>query len=278
MISKFIFYLCTQKNRINMGRVAKTSENRLSSFPMNKENPFLKQAVQEVNRSVVRKWKNTAGSDAKAISLVVDPESGEMVGQTTFMRRIEVDEDKFTKLYLDQFQAFFDLTTAGIRVFGYIMTCMRPRNDMILFDREQCQEYTHYKAVESVYKGLTELVKAGIIARGSSDNLYFINPLIAFNGDRARFVHEYVKKPKKTKKVIEDPNQLRLDFDGDGFTQDGIDLAEKVTTMDYLQDRSVMRERALKNFRSGQQQEEMQTVVPEYQEQLSSEEMSNYQK
>lgn len=199
-----------------MGRVAKlNTEGRLSSFPQNTKNPFLKQAIQEVDRHIVHKWKNTAGSDQKAISLVIDPDSGEIVGQTTFMRQIEVDEDKFTKLYLTQFQAFFDLTTAGIRVFGYVMTCMKPKNDMIYFDRDECMEYTKYKSVESVYRGLTELLNAGIIARGKNDNVYFINPLIIWNGDRARFVTEYVKKSKK-KKQLEDKNQLTIDFpDGD---------------------------------------------------------------
>ena len=199
-----------------MGRVAKlNTEGRLSLFPQNTKNPFLKQAILEVDRHIVHKWKNTAGSDQKAISLVIDPDSGEIVGQTTFMRQIEVDEDKFTKLYLTQFQAFFDLTTAGIRVFGYVMTCMKPKNDMIYFDRDECMEYTKYKSVESVYRGLTELLMAGIIARAKNDNFYFINPLIIWNGDRARFVTEYVKKSKK-KKQLEDKNQLTIDFpDGD---------------------------------------------------------------
>lgn len=200
-----------------MGRVAKlNTEGRLSLFPQNTKNPFLKQAILEVDRHIVHKWKNTAGSDQKAISLVIDPDSGEIVGQTTFMRQIEVDEDKFTKLYLTQFQVFFDLTTAGIRVFGYVMTCMKPKNDMIYFDRDECMEYTKYKSVESVYRGLTELLNAGIIARGKNDNVYFINPLIIWNGDRARFVTEYVKKSKKKKKQLEDKNQLTIDFpDGD---------------------------------------------------------------
>ena len=35
---------------------------------------------------------------------------------------------------------------------------------------------------QAVYKGLAELVKAEIIARGPADNLWFINPLIVFNG------------------------------------------------------------------------------------------------
>ena len=104
-----------------------TKSIKLTDFPANVENPFLKQAVQEVDKHIVHKWRNTAGSDQKAISLVIDPESGEVMGQTTFMRQIQVDEDQFTKLYLTQFRAFFDLTQAGIRVFGYIMTCMKPR-------------------------------------------------------------------------------------------------------------------------------------------------------
>lgn len=195
------------------------AEGRLSSFPQNIENPFLKQAVQEVDKKVVHKWKNTAGSDKKAILAVVNPDSGEIMGQTTFMRQIEVDEDKFTKLYLGQFQLFFDLTTAGIRVFGYIMTCMKPKNDMVYFDRDDCIAYTKYKSVESVYRGLTELLKAGIIARGKNDNIYFINPLIIWNGDRVRFVNEYVKKSRK-KNHVDDPNQLSLDFHEDAVADE----------------------------------------------------------
>ena len=195
------------------------NENRFSSFPMNRENPFLKDAVQEVDKRVVHKWKNTAGSDKKAILAVVDQDTGQVMGQTTFMRQIEVDEDQFAKIYLREFTKFFDLTTVGIRVWGYIMTCMRPRNDMILFDREDCLSYTQYKSTESIYRGLTELLKAGIIARGSSDNIYFINPLIIFNGDRARFVTEYVKKSRK-KKPGDDPNQLKLDFHEDADAEE----------------------------------------------------------
>ena len=191
--------------------MAKKDITKLSDFPLNRENPFLKQAVQEVDKHVVHKWKNTAGSDKKAVLTVVNPDSGEIMGQTTFMRQIEVDEDQFAKLYLTQFQAFFDLTTAGIRVFGYIMTCMRPRNDMVFFDLEDCKAYTKYNSKVSIYKGLAELVSGGIIARGRSDNLYFINPLIIWNGDRVRFVNEYVKKSRK-KKSLDDPNQLSIDF------------------------------------------------------------------
>ena len=86
---------------------------------------------------------------------------------------------------------------------------------MIYFDLQECLAYTKYNSKTMVYRGLAELVNGGIIARGKNDNVYFINPLIIWNGDRARFVTEYVKKSKK-KKQLEDKNQLTIDFpDGD---------------------------------------------------------------
>jgi hypothetical protein len=61
---------------------------------------------------------------------------------------------------------------------------MKPKNDMIIFDRRKCLEYTQYKSDKAIYKGLAELVQSEIIARGPNEYNWFINPLIVFNGDR----------------------------------------------------------------------------------------------
>ncbi|KAA4721493.1 hypothetical protein F3B30_23750 [Bacteroides fragilis] len=118
-------------------------------------------------------------------------------------------------LYLSNFAAFFDLSQAAIRVFGYFMTCMKPKNDLIIFNRKKCLEYTKYKTDKAVYKGLAELVKAEIIARGPADNLWFINPLIVFNGDRVTFAKTYVRKKTLAaqKKEEAEKRQLSLGFD-----------------------------------------------------------------
>lgn len=48
---------------------------------------------------------------------------------------------------------------------------------------------------ESVfYRGIKELIEKRIIAKTNEKNWYFINPAIVFNGDRARFVSEIIKK------------------------------------------------------------------------------------
>lgn len=173
--------------------MAKKQEIRISSFTRNEENPFMKQAIEGIENHVVKKYKSSTGSDKKAVVAVADTDNGE-VFKTSFIRQIEVDEEQFAKLYLSNFAAFFNLSTSAIRVFGYILTCMKPKNDMVIFFLDKCKEYTEYKSKETIYKGLAELVKSEIIARGPADNLWFINPLIVFNGDRVSFTKTYVKK------------------------------------------------------------------------------------
>ena len=187
---------------------------KLTDFQKNEENPFMKQAIEGIENHVVKKYKSNSGGDKRAVVALADTETGE-VFKTSFIRQIEVDEEQFTKLYLSNFAAFFDLSQAAIRVFGYFMTCMKPKNDLIIFNRKKCLEYTKYKTDKAVYKGLAELVKAEIIARGPADNLWFINPLIVFNGDRVTFAKTYVRKKTLAaqKKEEAEKRQLSLGFD-----------------------------------------------------------------
>lgn len=180
--------------------------SNIRSFEKNKENPFLKEAIEQIQSGIVKKYKNTSGTSRNAILQAVNSE-GELVGHTSFIQQIEVDEQKFTKIYLSQFSAFFELNQQGIKVFGYIMTKLNPKQDMFIFLMDECREYTGYKNHRSVHQGVSALLENKIIARGPSDSLYFINPMIAFNGDRVSFTKTYVKK-QKGKQI--DPNQINL--------------------------------------------------------------------
>lgn len=178
----------------------------LLDFAKNKENPFLKEAVEQIQQSIVKKYKNTSGTSKNAILQAVNSD-GELVGHTSFIQQIEIDEEQFTKIYLSQFSAFWNLKTQAIRVFGYIMTKLVPKQDLFSFFLDECMEHTGYKSEKSVYIGLASLLQNQIIARGRNDSHYFINPMIAFNGDRVTFAKTYVKKQKG--KII-DPNQTNI--------------------------------------------------------------------
>ncbi len=182
----------------------------LSKYELNKENPFLKQALEQIQSNIVKKYKTASKTGEKAILKAFDESTGEVLGHTQFIRQIEVDEEQFAKIYLSNFSAFFDLKPSAIKVFSYILKQLLPNKDEFVFLLDECLEHTKYKAKSSVFQGLGQLVENGIIARGKTDFLYYINPMVVFNGSRITFAQTYVKK-KKTKQ-IEDPNQVKFDF------------------------------------------------------------------
>jgi hypothetical protein len=194
--------------KFNFKNTMKMKGKSLAEYQKNRENPFISQAIEKIQNNVVKKYKTAAKTGERAILKAVD-ENGEIMGHTQFIRQIEVDEEQFTKFYLSQFSVFWDLKGPAIRVFGYIMTKLLPKQDMFPFFIEECMEFTNYKSSKSIYIGLASLVENEIIARGPSDSFYFINPMVAFNGDRVTFARSYVKK-KKGEVKIKDPNQLEM--------------------------------------------------------------------
>lgn len=119
----------------------------------------------------------------------------------------EVDKEEFIKLYTSQIKAYFDLTKTAYKVFFIFL---RIYQDAIGKDHfylsckkamSLAEKIDHFILSESIfYRGIKELIEKRIIAKTNEKNWYFINPAIVFNGDRARFVSEIIKK----KEVMEE--------------------------------------------------------------------------
>jgi hypothetical protein len=181
---------------------------KLTDFPSNKENPFLDQTVAELKVSIKRQTiRPRKGSGGENNLLVVDS-LGEQHASAVFVREIEVDEGQFTKLYREGLPAISGLSTRGTKVFGYICHQLEPGKTTIHFMLSQCMEFTGYKSRANVLSGLGELLAAEIIARSTESSLYFINPIVMFNGNRLTFAKTYIKKKLSAK----DSNQLVLGF------------------------------------------------------------------
>lgn len=178
----------------------------ITEYKLNKENPFLSQAIEQVQKNIVKKYKAATKTGERAILKAYDENTGEVLGHTQFIRQIEVDEQQFAKIYLSNFSAFFDLKQQGIKVFGYILTQLVPNKDEFPFYQEEALAYTKYKSEVSIRIGLTQLLKNGIIARGRHEYTYYLNPMVAFNGSRITFAKTYVLKKKKET----DPKQLDI--------------------------------------------------------------------
>lgn len=122
----------------------------------------------------------------------------------------EVDKEEFIKLYTSQIKAYFDLTKTAYKVFFIFL---RIYQDAIGKDHfylsckkamSLAEKIDHFVLSESIfYRGIKELIEKRIIAKTNEKNWYFINPAIVFNGDRARFVSEIIKKKEAIEEQME---------------------------------------------------------------------------
>lgn len=173
----------------------KEVEPKVSDFPKNVDNPFLKEMIETMEHGTKRKL--VTPSNKELIQTVVNDSTGEVSGHTAFMQFVEVDEKQFAKLYLSNIAAFWDLSKPAIKVFTYIISNIRPNQDRLYFILEECIEYTGYKSKTMIFNGLAALLENRIIARGRTSFEFFINPMVAFNGNRITFAKTYVKKKAK---------------------------------------------------------------------------------
>lgn len=125
----------------------------------------------------------------------------------------EVDKEEFIKLYTSQVKDYFDLTKTAYKVFFiflciyqdaigkdcFYLSCKKAMNLSLKIDQ--------FILSESIfYRGIKELIEKRIIAKTNEKNWYFINPAIVFNGDRARFISEIIKKKEEIKNTIKKPS------------------------------------------------------------------------
>lgn len=171
-----------------------TNEPRkLTEAPIYNQNPFIDNMVVELRIKRKTQMIKSADDDTSVMLITND---GENVGHSAFMRQIQVDEDKFAKIYISQLGTLWNLQKTSMRVLTYILSIIRPNDDRIYFDMKECLKYCNYKESKSVFTGLLGLVKSKIIARSNKSYLYYINPAIVFNGSRVSFMTTYVKKAK----------------------------------------------------------------------------------
>ncbi len=192
-----VTYIMEKKNTLSV-----------SNLPQFDANPFIEKAIISIEEKTVKRKQYFGGSKGVE-NIVSNVASGEVIGHTNFVRYVELDEEKFAKIYLSQFTAFWDLTKTAIRVFGYVINNLIPNKDVVYIDIQEVMQVTKYKEEKSVYKGLAELVNAGMIARSKNHMKYFINPMIFFNGDRVTYATTYIKKKKAAQKTP-DPSQLSM--------------------------------------------------------------------
>jgi hypothetical protein len=153
-----------------------------------KENPFIDQLV--IQTSTKKIAVNVLG---KGNNILVNQDTGEIQGtQVTTYKK--VDSHEFVKLFVNNIALTFELHSYGIKAFNVVMWAIQYsgiNKDLIVLDSYTLENFLSKNnlkmSIPTFRRGLSDLVKAKIIAKSIRKGWYFINPNFIFNGDRIFF-------------------------------------------------------------------------------------------
>ena len=151
---------------------------------------------------------------------VIHRETGEIQEEKLAVARIKwVEAEQFVKVYTANMSLFFDLSRPSQRVCEFVVHQMSQNssinNDRLILYYDDYKEFCKEKSIggtsaNTFNRGLRELAGKALIAKGNRANLWFINPAVIFNGDRARFITEVRKRKKSNGEIMEEQGQIPL--------------------------------------------------------------------
>jgi hypothetical protein len=119
-----------------------------------------------------------------------------------FMEKKVYDDDEFIKVYVKNLGKWDGLSNTAQRVFHNILPFLKPNKDEMYLDYRQIQKGCGYTSKQQVWKGIKELVLHEFIAPSTRTGWWWINPLIAFNGNRQVLVTTIERKRYRAVKRI----------------------------------------------------------------------------
>lgn len=158
-------------------------------------------------RELVMKERTVKVGSAREL---VDISTGEVSNVNAIYQRKIVDSERFAKIYLDGLAKTFDMTKTAQRVFQSILKLCEKDTDSLWLNFMLVSKHDPDMPESTFYRGLKELLDREFIAHSDVPNKFWINPHLFFNGDRVKFITEYVKEGSKR---VPDDVKTRADLE-----------------------------------------------------------------
>lgn len=162
-------------------------------------------------REIVMKERTVKVGSAREL---IDSGTGEVHAVNAIYQRKIVDSERFAKIYLDGLAKTFGLTKTAQRVFQSILQLCEKDMDSIWLNFMLVSKTDPEMPESTFYRGLRELLRHEFVAHSDVPNKFWINPHLFFNGDRVRFITEYVRAVKSSDELdrdhLEKKGQKRL--------------------------------------------------------------------
>lgn len=147
-------------------------------------------------------WSSTK-VDTKGKRITVESgayitEDGERIEAGGIFTVQKVDRAQFVKLYTAEMRAIFELKPTAMKVIQYLIAEIQktPNVDGVYLHWFSAEKYFSehtLKVSRSAFKNaMRELMEKQIIGPSTQPNLFHINPKFFWNGDRYRFVRDYI--------------------------------------------------------------------------------------
>jgi hypothetical protein len=148
---------------------------------------------------------------------IIRTDTGEVVEDHLSVARVRlVDADQFVKVYVANLFLLFDLGKPAQRVAEFVLHQVARRamdkGEVLLIYSEYERYFKDRGGVSrpTYMRGLQELAQKMLIARSPITNVWWINPAVVFNGDRARFITEIRRRGSGKAAALEARGQGRL--------------------------------------------------------------------
>ncbi len=124
----------------------------------------------------------------------LDRESGEVVQVYDVQKgTCLIDNQPFLKSFIYHSTSFLEelvhMPKHAQKVMLYIIRMMEKDKDVVFFSPKDCQAYSKYPSIQSVYNGVAWLLSNSFIARAEVDFKYYLNPTKVFNGTRVKLLN-----------------------------------------------------------------------------------------
>ena len=163
-----------------------SSYSGIRKFEEYDKNPFVSDMVNHVtlnSKDKVAKWTTRTGT------FITENDGKENDVYIGIRKR--VDSESYTKIYKNTLHDMLGFSEGCLRLIVYIAEKLEKESLQIDFYIEDCMAVTGL-GMTTIYRGLTELLKKDVIARKSQRSyIYFINPIVLFNGNRLNVLRQY---------------------------------------------------------------------------------------
>jgi hypothetical protein len=97
-----------------------------------------------------------------------------------------IDTREYRKVYVASLNTIAKLSSAGLKVWCYVLSRLIASKDEIGINMEDILQYTGYKTRANIYNGIANLLENGMLFRKTGSGSYYININIFFNGNRIK--------------------------------------------------------------------------------------------